>query len=163
MTLTPAQAAEEPLLTEADMKRRIEELIAPAIHNGQLWILFLDARRRQLPLMVPIEDMPATPDASQVSSLIAVLRELRPEYDSVILVMERLGTDAVAAVDRRWAAALRDEAAKQGVTIAAIFALTPDRVSPVRPQPSGDTQEHGGRATGFSQGDRRDRDRTQLD
>ena len=44
-----------------------------------------------------------------------------------------LGTDAVAAVDRRWAAALRHEAAKQGVTVAAIFALTPDRVSPVRP------------------------------
>jgi hypothetical protein len=133
MKLTPAQAAEEPLFTEADMKRRIEELIAPAIHNGQLWILFLDARRRQLPLMVPIEDMPAVPTPDDVASLVNVLGELRSEYDSVILVMERLGTDAVATVDRRWAAALRTAAADQAVTIAGIFALTPDRVSPVRP------------------------------
>lgn len=132
MTLTPAQAAEEPLLTEADMRRRIEQLIAPAIHNGQLWILFLDVRRRQLPLMVPIEDMPVLPSTPDVQSLITVLRELRAEYDSVILVMERLGTDAVAAVDRRWAAALRAAAAEHDVTIAGIFTLTPDRVSPVR-------------------------------
>ena len=50
------------------MVRRIEELIAPAIHNGQLWILFLDARRRQLPLMVPIEDIPALPDPDAASA-----------------------------------------------------------------------------------------------
>ncbi len=113
MKLTPAQAAEEPLFTEADMKRRIEELIAPAIHNGQLWVLFLDARRRQLPLMVPIEDMPAVPTHDDVASLVTVLGELRSEYDSVILVMERLGTDAIAAVDRRWADALRTAADDQ--------------------------------------------------
>ena len=111
MKLTPAQAAEEPLFTEADMKRRIEELIAPAIHNGQLWILFLDARRRQLPLMVPIEDMPAVPTPDDVGGRWSTCSaSCDPKYDSVILVMERLGTDAVAAVDRRWAHALRTAA-----------------------------------------------------
>ena len=133
MTLTPARAAEEPLLTERDMVRRIEELIAPAIHNGQLWIMFLDARRRQLPLMVPIEDIPALPTDRCVGQMTGILAELREQYESVILVLERLGTNAVAVVDRRWAEALRAAAAHREITVAGVFVVTPDRVSPVRP------------------------------
>lgn len=133
MTITPAQAAEEPLLTEADMVHRIEELLAPAIHNGQLWIMFLDRRRRQLPLIVPIEDLPATPTPRGVDALVGVLAGLEAAYHSVILVMERLGTDAVATIDRRWAAAIRSAASEREVTIAGVFVLTPNRISPVRP------------------------------
>ena len=55
------------------------------------------------------------------------------QYESVILVMERLGTNAVAVVDRRWAAALRAAAADREITVAGVFVVTPDRVSPVRP------------------------------
>jgi hypothetical protein len=132
MSVTPARAAQEPLLTEADMIRRIEELLAPAIHNGQLWILFLDRRRCQLPLMVPIEDLPATPAPADADLLMRVLADLPDEYDSVMLVMERLGTDAVASVDRRWAAALRGGAADRQVVVAGVFLVTPGRVSAVR-------------------------------
>jgi hypothetical protein len=132
MSITPALAGQEPLLTEADMVRRLEELLAPAIHNGQLWILFLDRRRCQLPLMVPIENLPAAPDPAAADVIVGILADLRAEFDSVILAIERLGTDAVASVDRRWAAALRHGALTGQVRVAGVFLVTPHRVSAVR-------------------------------
>jgi hypothetical protein len=133
MTLTPAQAAEEPLLTELDMRRRIEELLAPAVNAGQLWVLFLDSRRRQLPLMIPIEDMPSLPDEASLTALMTALHNLDETFASIVLVLERLGTDAVANADRRWAAALRHAAAEHGIAVAGLFVMTPERVIAVRP------------------------------
>ncbi len=135
MTLTPAEAREQPLLTEADMIDRIDDLLAPAVNPGQLWILFLDDLRRQLPLMVPIDEVPARPKPEAAAALAGIMREVTADTDacSVIYVLERAGTDRMTAADRCWAGELARTVASTGLDVAGTFLLNRGRVQPLRP------------------------------
>jgi len=135
MTIDAFSAQHEPLFTERDMRRRITELLAPAIHPGQLWVLLLDGLRRQSPVMIPIEDCPGVPDPASLDALARSLRVLQDDLDdgpgSVIFVRERLGPDEVGRTDHAWAAGLTGACRRAGVSVTGIFALTPHRVTPV--------------------------------
>ena len=131
MTITPDDLHDHPLLTTADMVGRIEDLLAPGINPGQLWVLFLDARRRQLPAVMPIERVPVLPDGTVLGNLARALRSAGPGFAWVIFVLERLGSDGVTGVDRRWAAALRTATAKENLSVAGIFVMTPDTVKAI--------------------------------
>jgi len=106
-------AADAPLLlTDADVLRRVTDLIGTASAVRQLWVMFVDGDCRQTPVIMPISDIPEHPEVGPLDGLALVLAGLRGELTtdlgpgSVILTLERLGPDAVLPADREWRRAL---------------------------------------------------------
>lgn len=132
---TDSTALASPLYTDDDMIRRIEHLLAPAGNPGQLWVMFLDADHRQIPVIAPFEGCPALPDPADVDGLTHLMREALADHvggaGSVLLVRERLGGDTPTEQDHCWAAALTGGCARQHLDVAGIFLLTPMRVQPL--------------------------------
>ena len=130
MTRLPAPRDLPPLLTDDDIRRRIETVIAPALRDGTLWLLFLDGDQRQSSVVVPIEDLPPLPDGL-VDNLGGILEEVLPDLatdmgpGSVVLVRERLGPDEVRAADRTWADALTSMCRVRDVVLRGIYLVTP--------------------------------------
>ena len=130
MTRTPSPHDLPPLLTDDDVRRRVETLIAPALRHGTLWLLFLDGDQRQSPVLVPIDDVPPLPDGL-VDDLGGVLEGVLPDLatdmgaGSVVLVRERLGPAGVLSADRTWADALAVMCRTRDVVLRGIYLVTP--------------------------------------
>jgi hypothetical protein len=109
-----------PLSTDALVRERAAALIGRAIRR-QLWVMFLDEDDVQLPVLVPIEGLPAEPEAGD--QLARALRELvdRVAAHSVVLVLERYGGEELTASDRAWASALHDATAAGAVRLRGIL------------------------------------------
>jgi hypothetical protein len=71
-----------------------------------LWLVFLYEDGQVAPVVVPIEDIPARPDAL-VANLGAVLAGLADDgVSSTAMLLSRPGPRAMSADDRAWARAL---------------------------------------------------------
>ena len=136
MTRLPAPRELPPLLTDDDILCRVETLIAPALRDGTLWLLFLDGDQRQSPVLAPIEDLPPLPDRL-VDALGGVLEGVLPDLatdmgpGSVVLVRERLGPGTVLAADRAWADALATMCRARDVVLRGIYLVTPTATRPL--------------------------------
>ena len=131
-------SAEAPVLrSDAEVLERVRQLIGTASHPRQLWVMWLDGDGRQAPVVVPISDVPPDADAEMLRGLGEVLNGLRSELHtdagdgSVIFALERIGEDLTLAMDRRWAAALRDICDQVGVAVRGVFLSTDSRVVPL--------------------------------
>jgi len=125
---TPATA---PLLRpDADVLQRVEQLVGRAAVARQLWIMFVDGDGRQAPVLLPISDVPLRPDARVIDNLAAVMAGMCADLTtdvgagSVILVLERIGRDAVLAGDRQWAAALGEACDRAGASLRGVYLST---------------------------------------
>ena len=109
-----------PLLTDADIESRVADLVGRA-NSRQLWLLFLDETHVQLPLLVPIEGLPAEPTAEQAAGVVYRVREVMGEIGAteVVTVLERYGPSALTAQDAAWARSLRSACADAGVVLRA--------------------------------------------
>jgi hypothetical protein len=66
-----------------------------------LWIVWYDADGRQLPVVVPIDDLPRTLDAEALENLIGMLSHLESMgAASVALALSRPGPGLITAADR---------------------------------------------------------------
>jgi len=95
-----------PLTDEAAVLERVAALVRCATRR-QLWFLPLDAGRRQLPLVVPVE-VPRRPDddAGRVlAGLVAALGTVA-KVAEVVVVIERPGPEVTTIDDLAWLAAL---------------------------------------------------------
>lgn len=111
------------------------------VRKVSLWITFLDADDRTLPVVVPIDDVPTSPDDEIVTNLVDVLRDVLDDQapgGSAVLMLERPGTDAVTAGDGWWFSALHACAARSGVRLRGVFLATGRRVRPLTPDDVGD-------------------------
>jgi hypothetical protein len=127
---TPPELA--PLRTEADVLRRIEQLIEPDARRRQsLWLFFLDRNQQQLPVVVPIDDVPDDPEPELVGNLCYIVSEVLGESEpegSVVFVLTRPGLVTPDDTDRTWRDRLRDAAAEHGARIRMMCLATPDGV-----------------------------------
>ena len=107
---SPATAP--PLRTDDDVVRRVAALVGRATRDDTLWLLFVDGDDRQAPVVMPIEEMPGSPDDEIVTALGDVIAGFLPDLatctgaGSVVFVRERLGPDDMLPADRAWAEAL---------------------------------------------------------
>jgi hypothetical protein len=78
--------------------------------NRTLWLVFLDEDGRTMPVVVPIEEMPALPDEQSIASLRYVVNDLVAdrEVGTVPMLLSRPGSSRMRPEDRAWARALRD-------------------------------------------------------
>jgi hypothetical protein len=118
------------LLTDADVLRRVEQLVGRATATRQLWVMFVDGDGRQAPVVMPISDVPLRPEARVIDNLAAILAGLCADLTTdtgggtAILTLERVGRDAVLPGDRQWAAALQKACDRAGATLRGVYLST---------------------------------------
>jgi hypothetical protein len=109
----------DPISTDAEVLGRVDQLIdTDARRDRSLWLLFLTADAVQLPVIVPVDDMPINPDPDTTGSichLIAdVLDDAAPGGSAVITLVRDNGL-SVSDADQQWLTALRSAATSAGV------------------------------------------------
>jgi hypothetical protein len=111
----------QPLTTDALVQERVADLIGRAIQH-QLWFLFLDDEQVQLPLIIPMGELPGRPDAF-LGTVAANLHEAMEATaaSTVVVVIERYADAALTAADREWALAIHDTFEQAGIGVRAIL------------------------------------------
>ncbi len=111
----------QPLDTEVRIEERVRALIGRASRR-QLWFLFLDGDQVQLPLLIPLDDLPARPDET-VSDLAQGMGEAMKAAgaESIIVVIERYASSALTPADTSWAKALHDAFDQDGIRLRGIL------------------------------------------
>jgi hypothetical protein len=109
-----------PLSTDQDIQNRVADLIGRA-NSRQLWLMFLDRADFQLPLLVPIEGLPAEPTDDQTVGVIDRVSEIMTDIGatSVVAVLERYAAPTLTPQDAAWVRSLRRTCAQKGVTLRA--------------------------------------------
>ncbi len=135
MTITcsnPDDDISAPLMTAADVLDRVGSCIDEHSRTGRsLWIMFVDPDGVQLPVLVPIDDVPESPelrDARAVCQMIAHVLDDAAPGGSAVISLARSGSGKVRESDRRWASTLRDAAADGGATLRMVCLATRDGI-----------------------------------
>lgn len=104
-----------PVATDEQLLDRVEDLLLGACRR-QFWLLFLDERDRQLPLLIPC-DVPPRPDR-EAALLGEFIREVGRSVDAakVVTVFERRGGPTLREPDREWLRHLRDAMRDSGLS-----------------------------------------------
>jgi hypothetical protein len=96
-------ATTQPLTSQVLIEERVRALIGRACRH-QMWFLFLDENQVQLPLMIPLDDLPSAPGDS-VHDLARAMGQAMEAAGagSIIVVIERYASSALTAADVAWA------------------------------------------------------------
>jgi len=136
-----------PLDTDTDVLDRVDQLIGvDARCDRSLWLLFLAADAVQLPVVVPIDDVPANPDARDAGSICDttahVLNDAAPG-GSVVITLVRDNGRSVTDSDQQWLMALQAAATRTGVHLRMFCLATTDGVRRLEPPRSLTTTDRG--------------------
>ncbi len=126
-----------PLRTTSDVLHRVDLLLGePARQLRSIVLLFLDGEGRQLPVVVPIDDLPERPDPLLIGNLCWTIGEALTQYPggSAVVVLTRPAAGQVSDADRCWARNISRSARERGAPIrmlclatsSGVFRLTPD-------------------------------------
>ncbi|MGZ4508691.1 MAG: hypothetical protein ACXVX8_17325 [Blastococcus sp.] len=113
--MTKPAPAQIPIRSADDLTARWATVLDPPVFGHRsLWLLWLDDNGLMLPVVVPIDDVPAVPDRQLIDSLLlmsdTVLQEHLPDDDGHIgFALCRPGPPEVTADDDAWAEALQLE------------------------------------------------------
>lgn len=106
-----ALPSRSPLTNDQEVLDRIDAVVdSPSRRRCSLWLLFLDAEDRQLPVVTPIDDLPAVPDEPLVRNLFVVAAKILIEFapqGSIVLALTGVDAPRRPPVERAWADALR--------------------------------------------------------
>ncbi len=134
---TPDYDLLAPLETDADVIHRVDRLVgADARRDRSLWLLFLAADAVQLPVVVPIDEVPADPDPATAGSICEVVARVLDDAapgGSVVIALVRDNGRGLNDSDQQWLTALRAAAARTGVHLRMICLATRDGVRRLEP------------------------------
>jgi hypothetical protein len=97
-----------PLTTDADLVAMADELVGSAIRR-QTWVFLLDEEQRMLPVVVPMDGVPADADPVDVATMadrVDLLVGGVPEAVSAVLVWERPGPPDPRMLEADWIAGM---------------------------------------------------------
>lgn len=91
-----------PVRTDEDVRRRWRSLMGDGgFGRTSLWVVWYDADGRQLPVVMPIDDLPEMLDAALLDNLIMILADpVNVGAASVALALSRPGPGIVTTADR---------------------------------------------------------------
>jgi hypothetical protein len=114
-------AKTEPLVSQVQIEERVRALIGRASRR-QLWFLFLDENRVQLPLLIPLDDHPSAPDGT-VHDLARAMGQAMEAAgaESIIAVIERYASSALGPADQAWAKAIHEAFDHEGLNLRGIL------------------------------------------
>jgi hypothetical protein len=136
----PLTAPEDspPVRTETELMVRWRQIMGPwGFERRSLWLLWFDAAGFQLPIVVPIDDIPHLPDDDLVANLLHIAHEVAHVDDSdgggatVAVTLSRPGSARVTPSDRAWAQALLCQAAGTGVSLWPVHLATKGTLRPL--------------------------------
>ena len=129
---TPDFDSAGPLRTDDDVLRRVDLLLDEnARQLRSVLLLFLDADDVQLPVVVPIDDVPDRPDPMLAGSACWLIAEALAQHaggGSAIVVLTRPGAVQPDDTDRRWSQLLLVAARQHRAPIRIICLATPGGV-----------------------------------
>ena len=98
----------QPLASPAQIEERVRALIGRASRH-QLWFLFLDDQQVQLPLLIPLDELPPVPGDTVHDLARAIERAMEAAgAQSVIVVIERYASSALTPSDVAWARGIHE-------------------------------------------------------
>jgi hypothetical protein len=110
-----------PLDTDRDVLRRVDRLLdQDSRRQRSVWLMFLSGDRVQLPVVVPIDDVPERPDPLLVGNLCSVIADVLADAapgGSAVVTLTRPGAESVDDTDRYWFRALYGAAPERGASI----------------------------------------------
>jgi hypothetical protein len=126
-----------PLRTDEEILARVDELIGPRDRQRQsLWLFFFDRGMRQMPVIVPIDDVPDLPDPEDVGGpchIVAhVLEDCEPSGWAV-MALTRPGPALFGAAEEHWYHALIDGSRQHRTRLRMLCVVTPDAVRELAP------------------------------
>jgi hypothetical protein len=128
---TPDFDLATPVRTDEDALRRVDLLVDEnARQFRSVLLLFLDADGVQLPVVVPIDDVPDRPDPLVVGNLCWIIAEAVKQYPgaSALIVLTRPEAGPAGDPDRHWAENLDRFAREHGAPIRMLCLATPSGV-----------------------------------
>ncbi len=121
-----------PLRTDDDVLRRVDLLVDHGARElRSVWLLFIAATGVQLPVVVPIDNVPERPDLTSARTLCWLIAEaLRNNVPGghAIVVLTRPGAGRAGAADRDWATTLHRAAGDRGASLRMVCLATPSGV-----------------------------------
>jgi hypothetical protein len=125
----PASDIAVPLRTDGDVLRRVDLLVDHRARElRSVWLLFIAATGVQLPVVVPIDNVPERPDLTTARSLCWVIAEALRENvpgGHAIVVLTRPGAGPAADADQDWATTLHRAAHDRGASLRLVCLATP--------------------------------------
>ncbi len=129
---TPEYGLSASLDTDTDVLDRIDQVVGEdARRASSLWLLFLTADAVQLPVVVPIDDVPAAPNpgaAESICDITARVLDSAAPGGCAVITLTRDDRSGVADSDQQWLTALRTAAARAGVHLRMFCVATRDGV-----------------------------------
>jgi hypothetical protein len=125
------QLARTPVITDADVLARVDEIIEPAARRERaLWLFFFYSDGTQAPVIVPLEDMPELPEEDDTEVPFHMLRHfygLNEDDDlSFVLTLCRDGTLELIESDRRWLRLLQEGIKEHAAPVRMLCLATPE-------------------------------------
>lgn len=124
--------AHTPLPARADLDRRVRQLIPCAVQR-QLWLLLFDENDVQMPVMIPIGDLPLHADGPAVDGegVLELLVMMAKEFTvaSFVFVLEREGSRSLSDDDIAWLTYLLEVDAGRDFRVRAAYLCHDDGVS----------------------------------
>jgi hypothetical protein len=124
--------AHTPLPARADLDRRVRQLIPCAVQR-QLWLLLFDENDVQMPVMIPIGDLPLHADGPAVDGegVLELLVMMAKEFTvaSFVFVLEREGSRSLSDDDVAWLTYLLEVDAGRDFRVRAAYLCHDDGVS----------------------------------
>lgn len=90
--MTATDTTDTPLTTDAELLARAEGLVGPASARS-IWPFFLDEDDVQLPVVMPIDNIPENPPADEVEKIVALFAKVSADWQlgGIVYVIERPG------------------------------------------------------------------------
>ena len=112
--MTTSPLADIPIRSAAELTERWFTVIAPPIFIARsLWLLWLGADGRMLPMVIPIDDVERRPDEGLVAGLLEVHRGIAEQFldgsGHLALALCRPGRPEMTEDDAAWAKELPTE------------------------------------------------------
>ena len=125
----PPLTDHRPLSTASALLDRFEEFLHRALRR-QLWVCFLDDDLVQLPLVVPVEDVPVRPRPEPLAGLLDAFEEVGRHVGAsrVVVVLERPGPGAARTSDAAWTEAVTSGLEGRSLTLHALLVCSDDGV-----------------------------------
>jgi hypothetical protein len=137
---TPDFNLASPVRTDDDVLRRVDLLLDDSARQiRSVLLLFLDADGVQLPVAVPIDNVPERPDPLIVGNLCWIIAEALTLYPGVsaVVVVTRPEAGPVGDADRYWASNIDRFARERGARIRMLCLATPSGVLRLSPDGAG--------------------------
>jgi hypothetical protein len=118
--MTKPPLADVPVRTAEELTQRWERLLDPPVFSARsLWLTWLDDGFL-LPVVIPVDDIPARPDRQVLADLVNVCEAIAESHVAgechIALALCRPGRPSVSVDDESWATGLRSAFASSDAT-----------------------------------------------